>query len=93
MANRRLGVEYLVSQFEVVGGRDLPDPESEVLDSKDSANGVQEYRPDFRGDINATSVRPFIDVVVQDCVEAWEGGVRDGEPEADRKKVGDASFQ
>jgi hypothetical protein len=87
MANRRLGVEYAVTQFEVTGSRDLPDPDSEPPRIEESFNGIQEYHPDFRGDINATSVRPFIDAVVDDCVEAWEAGVGIGELEADRKKV------
>jgi len=88
MANRRLGVEYAVTQFEVIGARDLPDPDSPMPSAAESVNGIQEYRPDFRGDVNATSVMPYIDAVVMDCVEAWEGGVGVGEPEMDRRKVG-----
>ena len=87
MANRRLGVEYAVMQFEVIGARDLPDPSSQPDSPDQSVNGIQEYRPDFRGDIRATSVSPFIEVVVDDCVDAWEGGVGLGEPEADRGKA------
>ena len=87
MANRRLGVEYPVTHFEVTGSHDLPDPESEAPSVVESTNRIQEYRPDFRGDLNATSVRPFIDAVVEDCVEAWAGGLDVGEPVADRRKV------
>ncbi len=87
MANRRLGVEYAVTQFEVTGSRDLPDPESSPPNIEESVIGIQEYRPDFRGDINATSVKPYIEAVVEDCVEDWEGGVGVGEPEVGQAKL------
>lgn len=87
MANRRLGVEYAVTHFEVTGSRDLPDPESIAPSAHESVNGIQEYRPDFRGDLNATSVRPYVEAVVEDCVQAWEESVGIGEPDVDRRKV------
>ncbi|WVQ83919.1 hypothetical protein IAT38_006063 [Cryptococcus sp. DSM 104549] len=87
MANRRLGVEYTVSSFESKGGRDLPEPASRPLTAAESPNGVDECRPDFRGDVNATSVKPFIDLVVNDVWEAWPsvaGGTADGEMDRGR---------
>ncbi|WWD16324.1 hypothetical protein CI109_100750 [Kwoniella shandongensis] len=90
MANRRLGVEYAVSNFESKGSRDLPDPASEPRTAAESPNEVDEYRPDFRGDINATSVKPFIEKVVEDVVEAWDGGVGAGEPDVDRERITNA---
>ncbi|KAK8861753.1 hypothetical protein IAR55_002576 [Kwoniella newhampshirensis] len=87
MANRRLGVEYAVSNFESKGSRELPHPETKPRTAAESPNGVSEFRPDFRGDINATSVSPFIERVVEDVVEAWESGVGVGEPDVDRERI------
>ncbi|ORY24468.1 hypothetical protein BCR39DRAFT_546724 [Naematelia encephala] len=90
MANRRLGVEYAVSQFESLGGKDLPDPASIPPPVAESANGVQEFRPQFGQDVTAESVRPFIDQVVLDCSEAWHGGVGEGEEGVDERKIQDS---
>lgn len=87
MANRRLGIEYNVSGFESKGGRELPSPESLPTSAGESVNGVEEFRPDFRGDVNAPTVKPFLDQVVQDCMEAWEAGVGKGEPAVTDRKV------
>ena len=88
MANRRLGVEYTISGFETKGSKDLPDPNTIAPSSEESQNGIDEFRPDFRGDVGAISVRPFIDRVIEDCVEAWDAGLGQSEPEVDRRKVG-----
>lgn len=88
MANRRLGVEYAVTNFDVVGTKDLPDPDSHAPSADASVNKIQEYRPDFRGDVTASNVKPYIDTVVEDVVGAWEGTM-EGE-ELDRKRVEEA---
>jgi hypothetical protein len=92
MANRRLGVEYLVSGFDVLGHRELPHPSSVPLSAEESLNGVQEFRPDFTADATSSTVKPFLDQVTLDCIEAWEGGVGIGEEAAgiDRRKIGEA---
>jgi hypothetical protein len=88
MANRRLGVEYAVTNFDVVGTKDLPDPDSHAPSAEASVNRIQEYRPDFRGDVTASNVKPYIDTVVEDVVGGWEGTM-EGE-ELDRKRVEEA---
>lgn len=90
MANRRLGVEYTVSNFESKGSRDLPDPATHPLTAEESPNGVDEFRPHFGADINASTVKPFIDIVIEDVWEAWQSGQGDEDVEADRQKVFDA---
>ncbi|KAE8538965.1 hypothetical protein D1P53_005334 [Cryptococcus gattii VGV] len=90
MANRRLGVEYTVSNFESKGSRDLPDPVTHPLTAEESPNGVDEFRPHFGADINASTVKPFIDIVIEDVWEAWQSGQGDEDVEADRQKVFDA---
>lgn len=87
MANRRLGVEYQVNGFQTPGTRDLPDPQSHAPDALESINAVDEFRPDFRTDVTSVSVEPYIEKVVEDCWQAWETGVGDGEEGVDRKKV------
>ncbi|OCF36246.1 hypothetical protein I316_02119 [Kwoniella heveanensis BCC8398] len=88
MANRRLGVEYLVNNFESKGSRDLPDPSSEPPKADESANGVDEFRPDFRGDINAADVKPFVEQVIDDVMEAWTShNLHLEEPDVDRSRV------
>ncbi|WVW81980.1 hypothetical protein I302_103984 [Kwoniella bestiolae CBS 10118] len=86
-ANRRLGVEYQVTNFDSKGSRELPDPTSEATKAENSINGVDEFRPDFKSELNAPSVKPFIDQVVQDCIEAWQGGVLNDEPEIDVDRI------
>lgn len=88
MANKRLGVEYSISKFETRGTKDLPEPTSTPPTIEESINGVEEYRPDFKRDVNSSDVKPFIERVIDDVEEAWEGGVKLGEPPVDRKKVG-----
>jgi hypothetical protein len=83
MANRRLGVEYIVNGYETTGTSDLPDPDTEVPGVAESVNGIQEYRPDYRGDATASSVKPFLDRTVEDCVEAWQNGSWQGESDTD----------
>jgi hypothetical protein len=90
MANRRLGVEYAVTNFDVVGSRDLPDPDTQPPSVNESLNKVREYRPDFRGDVGAANVKPYIERVVEDVVEAWEGGVGEGEEVVDKKRIEEA---
>jgi hypothetical protein len=85
MANRRLGVEYAVTNFDVMGTKDLPDPDSHAPSDDASVNKIQEYRPDFRGDVTASNVKPYIDTVVEDVVGGWEGTM-EGE-DLDRKRV------
>ncbi|EIW68941.1 hypothetical protein TREMEDRAFT_71731, partial [Tremella mesenterica DSM 1558] len=75
MANRRLGVEYLITHFEARGTRDLPPPGSVPPSAEESINQVQEFRPDFRADVAHPSVRPFLDQVWEDVVYDWENGV------------------
>ncbi|WVF66068.1 hypothetical protein IAT40_000807 [Kwoniella sp. CBS 6097] len=88
MANRRLGVEYLVTNFESKGSKDLPDPSTEPPKAAESANEVDEFRPDFRGDINAGDVKPFIEQVIDDVMEAWTShNLHLEEPEVDRTRV------
>ncbi|ORX35350.1 hypothetical protein BD324DRAFT_609586 [Kockovaella imperatae] len=72
MANRRLGVQYAIQGFEVRGSRELPEPGTSAPSPTESANGVQEFRPYFRGEITSPEAKPFIDQVVDDCLEAWE---------------------
>lgn len=79
MANRRLGIEYNVSGFESKGGRELPSPDSTPKSAAESVNGVEEFRPDFRQDVTSLTVKPFIEQVAQDVLEAWEAGVGKGE--------------
>ncbi|KAK4686957.1 hypothetical protein P7C73_g3159, partial [Tremellales sp. Uapishka_1] len=87
-ANRRLGVEYLVSGFEVQGSKDLPAPESKAPHILQSVNCCEEYRPNFQGDINAPTVRPFIDRVVEDCIYEWEEkGMGAGEEDIGRDQI------
>ncbi|RSH94882.1 hypothetical protein EHS25_004688 [Saitozyma podzolica] len=88
MANRRLGVEYAVTNFDVMGTKDLPDPDSHAPSADASVNKIQEYRPDFRGDVTASNVKPYIDTVVEDVVGGWEGTM-EGE-DLDRKRVEEA---
>ena len=85
MANRRLGVRYSVKGFTCDGTTDLPEPMSRPPTQQESVNGVEEFRPDFSGDLNAPSVQPYIDKVVDDCMDALTG---DLEIDMDRKKVG-----
>ncbi|WVR03639.1 hypothetical protein IAU60_000633 [Kwoniella sp. DSM 27419] len=87
MANRRLGVEYAVTNFETKGTKDLPDPESEPVKAAESVNGVDEFRPNFKGDLTTDNVKEFIDTVVEDVLEAWEGGVKGDEPNVDRERI------
>lgn len=86
MANRRLGVEHQVKDFEVRGTRELPDP-GPVPSVEESINGIQEFRPDFRRLSTSPTVRPFLDQVTEDVTEAWEAGLGKLEPGVDRKKV------
>lgn len=87
MANRRLGIEYNVSGFESKGGRDLPSPDSPPKSAAESVNEVEEFRPEFRSDVNSPTVKPFIEQVVLDCMEAWEAGVGRGEPVVNDRKI------
>ncbi|TXT07488.1 hypothetical protein VHUM_03208 [Vanrija humicola] len=87
MANRRLGVEYPVSSFEVKGSRDLPDPTNIPPTAETSVNGVDEFRPDFRADVGSASVRPFVDAVIQDVKAAWNESYSVEEPEVDGEQI------
>nr|ODO00898.1 hypothetical protein L204_01621 [Cryptococcus depauperatus CBS 7855] len=86
MANRRLGIEYTVSNYESHGSKDLPDPSSRPLTANESPNRVDEFRPDFRGDANASSVKPFVNKVVDDVYDAWIAGQGD-DGEMSKKKI------
>ncbi|WWC85972.1 uncharacterized protein L201_000842 [Kwoniella dendrophila CBS 6074] len=86
-ANQRLGVEYLVSNFISKGSMDLPDPNSTPPKAENSMNGVDEFAPEFKADLNSSNVKPFIDQVVEDCLEALKGGLGDEEPDIDREKI------
>nr|XP_019014623.1 uncharacterized protein I206_00706 [Kwoniella pini CBS 10737]OCF53404.1 hypothetical protein I206_00706 [Kwoniella pini CBS 10737] len=86
MANRRLGVEYQVTNFESKGSRQLPDPSSIPPKADEAINGVDEYRPDFQADINSATVKPFIDQVVEDCMDALKDSMSD-EPDIDRERI------
>ncbi|ODN75215.1 hypothetical protein L202_06412 [Cryptococcus amylolentus CBS 6039] len=90
MANRRLGVEYAVSNYESKGNRTLPDPESRPLSADESPNGVSEFRPNFQGDVHADSVRPFVDQVVEDVWDAWQASAIEGDAEVDKPKIKEA---
>lgn len=79
LTNRRMGVEYAVSGFEVKGSKDLPEPNPYAPGPAESINFVQEYRPVFTPDVQDDSVRTFLGVVVQDVQEAWDG-LKDSEP-------------
>lgn len=87
MANRRLGVEYPVSSFEVKGSRDLPDPTNIPPTAETSVNGVDEFRPDFRADVGSASVRPFVDAVIQDVKASWSESYSVEEPEVDGEQI------
>ena len=87
MANRRLGIEYNVSGFESKGGKDLPSPDSPPVSAEESVNGVEEFRPDFRSDVNASTVKPFLEQVAQDCMDAWAAGIGKEEPPINALKV------
>ncbi|OCF73509.1 hypothetical protein I204_05351 [Kwoniella mangroviensis CBS 8886] len=86
-ANRRLGVEYQVANFEAKGARELPAPNSDAPKAEDSISGVDEFRPDFKAELSSPSVKPFIDQVVQDCIEAWQSGVLGNEPDIDIDRI------
>ncbi|WVQ76655.1 hypothetical protein IAR50_006329 [Cryptococcus sp. DSM 104548] len=90
MANRRLGVEYAVSNYESKGTRTLPDPDSRPLSADESPNSVDEFRPNFLGDVQADSVRPFVDQVVEDVWDAWQATAAEGDAEVDKNKIRDA---
>jgi len=64
----------------------LPDPHSLVPTEIDSINKIDEFRPNFKGDVSASTVKPYIDQVIEDVVEAWTEMGED-EPHVDRKKV------
>jgi hypothetical protein len=87
MANRRLGVEYHIANFECKGTKDLPMPGTQAPTAAESENGVDEMRPDYALEANDAAVRGFIDQVTEDVVEAWQGGVGTGELEVDSSKV------
>ena len=87
MANRRLGIEYNVSGFESKGGRELPSPDSTPKSAAESVNGVEEFRPYYKADVNSPTVKPFLDQVVQDVMDAWEAGVGKGESVINDRKV------
>lgn len=87
MANRRLGVEYTVSSFEVKGSKELPIPGSIAPSAETSLNGVEEFRPDFRADVSSAGVRPFLDAVTADCKEAWNEAFTAEEPEVDDEQI------
>jgi hypothetical protein len=89
-ANRRLGVEYNVSKFESKGTRYLPDPETAPKSPGESANEVQEFRPEFSADIKAPTVRPFIKQVIADVTHEWDMGMSAGEPETSHDKIREA---
>nr|XP_018266855.1 uncharacterized protein I303_00835 [Kwoniella dejecticola CBS 10117]OBR89013.1 hypothetical protein I303_00835 [Kwoniella dejecticola CBS 10117] len=82
MANRRIGVEYQVTNFESKGSKELPDPASTPPKADEAINGVDEYRPDFQAEWNAESVKPFIDKVIEDVMDALKD-----EPEIDQERV------
>jgi len=86
MANRRMGVEYAINGFETPGTKDLPEPSAVPPSAAESVNGIDEFRPDFRGDVSASSVKPYLDQVIEDCVEAW-AEIGQDEPGVDRRKV------
>jgi len=86
LANRRLGVEYIISGFETPGTKDLPDPHSIAPTEAESVNKIDEYRPNFKGDVSASTVKPYIDQVIEDVVEAW-ADMGEDEPHVDRKKA------
>ena len=84
MANRRLGVEHVVAQYEVRGTKDLPAPDSLAPGPEESENGIQEYRPDFRSDgVQSDEVGEYLGAVVEDVIGEWDNS----EPDVDRKKV------
>ena len=88
MANRRLGVQYPVKEFECHGSRDLPEPGTIPPSPAESVNGVQEFRPDFRiTDPTTPAVKPFFDQVVDDCTNEWDAQIEPEEEQVDRKKV------
>lgn len=83
MANRRLGVEYTVNGFDCKGTRELPDPSTIPPSADTSVNGVDEFRPDFRGDVSSATVRTYLDVVAHDCKAAWAETLAEEEPDVD----------
>lgn len=87
LANRRLGIEYNVLGYDSRGGRDLPDPASQPASAAESPNNTQEFRPDFRADVNAATVKPFLEQVAHDCREHWDAGMGKGEPELTDQKL------
>lgn len=87
MANRRLGVEYTIADFKTPGSKMLPDCNTPPRSAADSAAGVDEYRPPYGNDPEHDQVKPFIEQVEADVIEAWEGGVGAEEPEVDAQKV------
>ncbi|BEI95319.1 hypothetical protein CcaverHIS631_0102680 [Cutaneotrichosporon cavernicola] len=87
MANRRLGVEYTVSSFEVKGSKELPMPGTIAPEADTSLNGVDEFRPDFRADVGGAAVRPFLDAVTADVKDAWGEGYAVDEPEVDNDQI------
>ncbi|TXT05293.1 uncharacterized protein COLE_06613 [Cutaneotrichosporon oleaginosum] len=87
MANRRLGVEYAVSNFEVKGTKELPMPGTIPPGADTSLNGVDEFRPDFRSDLGHPDLRPFLDAVTADVKDAWGESFATDEPEVDDDQI------
>lgn len=81
MANRRLGLEYPITNFRSAGSNVLPDPATPAPPVNMSANGIQEYRPDFTKNVEDVDVAEFVGVVVGDAWAGWVGGVGEGEME------------
>jgi hypothetical protein len=79
-------VEYNISGFDTPGTKDLPDPHSIAPTAAESLNKVEEFRPNFKGDVSASTVKPYIDQVIEDVVAAW-AEMGEDEPHIDRKKV------
>lgn len=80
-------MEYLIAGFETKGTKDLPSHLSVAPTAAESINHVDEYRPDFKGDVTNPSVRTYIERVVDDCLENWAAHMDGTDEEPDRRKV------
>lgn len=72
MTNRRLGVAYTISPYNIPGNKDLPEPSDTAPGPDESVNGVQEFRPDFRADSSDKDIKAFLDLIRDDVRGAWD---------------------
>lgn len=89
--NRRIGLEYAISGFEVPGSPLLLPPQpagsAEIPVVGTSLNSIQEYRPDYTKTNEDAEIRELLDLVVEEVWGRWNRGGNEGEQGVDREKV------